>query len=193
MATNNPKELEGQSVSNYAVAHDTHLNSEARHDVVEKEEERKTSSENLWIICNVEDIYRERNHWYKFGRTTVQQGPPRISSKHFNCFTYNDLIEWNSGETVKEAFNVKVAHELVELMEYSKEVQFFPFHNRMHPFPVIMVLLWHQMLSGLKRSMEAEADTWILNYKDLFEYKDLQKYSTHSNFYHPAVYCVCGG
>jgi hypothetical protein len=29
MATNNPKELEGKSVSNYDVVHDTHFNSKA--------------------------------------------------------------------------------------------------------------------------------------------------------------------
>jgi hypothetical protein len=34
----------------------------------------------------------------------------------------------------------------------------------------------------LKRPMEAEADTWILDYEDLFEYKA----------YH-AVYCDGGG
>jgi hypothetical protein len=70
MATNNPKELEGKSVSNYS--------SKARHDVVEKEEERKTSPENAWLICKVEDIYHERNHWYKLGCTTVEKGTPRI-------------------------------------------------------------------------------------------------------------------
>jgi hypothetical protein len=53
MATNNPKELEGKSVSNYAVVHNTHFNSEARHDAVEKGEERKTSPEKLWLICKV--------------------------------------------------------------------------------------------------------------------------------------------
>jgi hypothetical protein len=52
----------------------------------------------------------------------------------------------------------------------------------MDPFPVVMVLLWHQMFSGFKRPMAAEADTWILDYEDLFEYKA-----------YPAVYCVCGG
>jgi hypothetical protein len=47
MATNNPKEVEGKSVSNYAVVHDTHFNSEAQHAVAEKEKERKTSPENF--------------------------------------------------------------------------------------------------------------------------------------------------
>jgi hypothetical protein len=182
MATNNPKELEGKSVSNCAVVHDAHINFETRHDVVEKEEERKTSPENVGLICKVEDIYHERNHWYKLGRTTVQQDTPRISSKHFNCFTYNDLIEWYNGETFNDAFNVEVVDELVALMEYLKEAQFFHFHDGMDPFPVVMVLLWHQKFSGLKRPMEAEADTWILDYEDLFEYKA-----------YPAVHCVCGG
>jgi hypothetical protein len=37
MSTNNPKKLEGKSDSNYAVVQDTHFNSKAQHDVVEKE------------------------------------------------------------------------------------------------------------------------------------------------------------
>jgi hypothetical protein len=41
------------------------------------------------------------------------------------------------------------------------------------------------MFSGLRRPMEAESDTWILEYKDLFEYKALHKYSIHSNIYYP--------
>jgi hypothetical protein len=47
MATNHQKDLEGKPGSNYAVAHDIHFYSEARHDVDEKEEERKKSPEKL--------------------------------------------------------------------------------------------------------------------------------------------------
>jgi hypothetical protein len=154
--------------------------------VVEKEEERKTSPENVWLICKVEDMYHERNHWYNFVRIGLYH-------KHYKGSTYNDLIEWYNGEKANDAFNVKVADDLVALMEFLKEAQLFPFHDGMNPFPVVTILLWHQMFSSLKRPMEAEADTWIPDYKDSLEYKALHKYSTHSKLYYPAVYCVCGG
>jgi hypothetical protein len=47
MATNYQKDLEGKPGSNYAVVHDIHFYSEARHDVDEKEEERKTRTGRL--------------------------------------------------------------------------------------------------------------------------------------------------
>jgi hypothetical protein len=176
MATNNPKELEGKSVSNYAVVHDTHFNSEARRDVVEKEEERKTSPENVWLICKVEDMYHERNHWYKLGRTTVQQGTPRLPRNHFNCFTYNVLME-----TSNDAFDVNVLDDHVTRTEFSKYQALHPTTGWIH-FCIFWFQGWCKRFSNLKRVIgimqsKAEADTWIHGYKGS----------------DPALYSVCGG
>jgi hypothetical protein len=94
MATNNPKDLEGKPVSNYAVAHDRHLYSNAQHNLDEKEEEGKISPENSWLICKVKVIDHEKNHWYKLGCIGLYH-------KHYKESTYNVLAEWYNGEATK--------------------------------------------------------------------------------------------
>jgi hypothetical protein len=92
---------------------------------------------------------------------------PGISSKHFNCFTYNDLIKRYYGETSNDAFDVKVSNEMAASTEYANKAQSIPLHDGMDSFLVGLIVRWHQMFSGLKRPMEAEADTWILDYGDI--------------------------
>jgi hypothetical protein len=149
--------------------------------VVEKEEERKTSPENLWLICKVEDMYHERNHWYKLGRTIVQQGTTRIPRKHFNCFTYNVFVEWYNGETTNDAFAENVADDPVTRTELSKYQALHVTTGWIH-FCIIWLKCWYKRFSNLKRVIgimqsKAESDTLIHGYK----------------VSDPALYCVRGG
>jgi hypothetical protein len=88
--------------------------------VVEKAEERNTSTENLWIICNMEDIDHEKNCWYKLGRTSAQHSTSLRSRKHFKCSTYNVLIESYNGVTTNDALYLKVADDPGTRTEFSK-------------------------------------------------------------------------
>jgi hypothetical protein len=81
--------------------------------LVVKEEERKTTSENVWLICKVKDIDYEQIHWFKLGRIGLYH-------KHYKGSTYNVSIEWNNGETTNDAFDENVADDPVIRTEFSK-------------------------------------------------------------------------
>jgi hypothetical protein len=62
-------------------------------------------------------------------------------------------------------------------------------------FWLLWFLGWHKLVSGLKQPTDitqskAEADKWIYDYEDLYEYMALKKYSVSPNFFYPALYCV---
>jgi hypothetical protein len=156
MATNNPNEREGKSASNYAMVHDRHLYSKARHNVVEKEEERKTIPENLWLICRVKDIDHEKIHWYKLGRTG-------LNYKHYKGSTYNVLMKWYNEETTNVAFNVNVADDPVTRTEFSKYQGLQVMIGCIH-FCLFWLIGWYKVSSSLnqpkgKTQRKAEADT----------------------------------
>jgi hypothetical protein len=58
-------------------------------------------------------INHEKRYWYKQVRIDLHH-------KHFKSFTYNALLEWDTGDTTHNSFNVDVLDESVASTKFSK-------------------------------------------------------------------------
>jgi hypothetical protein len=111
--------------------------------VVDKEEELKKGLDYMKFICKVpnstvdeiftyndildhiekykNDIDSDTEQLYKFRRITAHQGPLGTSNKDCKGSKYNDLVEWETGETTYEPLDLIAKDDPVTCANYAKQ------------------------------------------------------------------------